>query len=57
MRTWIKLAPAVLLLLPFTPPASGADDTTAQKIEKDGWPAVIGRRLFPMDAHPQNRVR
>ena len=34
MRTWIKLAPAVLLLLPFTPPASGADDTTAQKIEK-----------------------
>src|SRR5262245_25066863 len=30
----MKLAPAGLLLLPFTPSASGADDTTAQKIEK-----------------------
>ncbi len=35
MRTWRKLAPAVLLLLPFTPAASGADpETTAQTIEK-----------------------
>jgi hypothetical protein len=36
MRTWIKLAPAVLLLLPFAPAASGADPepTTAQTIEK-----------------------
>ncbi|HEY7426771.1 MAG TPA: hypothetical protein VH682_21220 [Gemmataceae bacterium] len=34
MRTWMKFAPAILLLLPFTLSASGADETTAQKIEK-----------------------
>jgi hypothetical protein len=36
MRTWIKLAPAVLLLLPFAPAAFGADPepTTTQTIEK-----------------------
>jgi hypothetical protein len=36
MRTWMKFAPAVLLLLPLAPTAAGADPetNTAQKIEK-----------------------